>query len=344
MRGVQGLALLLLLAAACGGAGSKKVEREDGMADPCRAEDQLLACLEQQRAECTEGGPGTAVSRLAYDTLPPIVVGARMVRMDHLGGRLVGTDSARWLACFEECPGDRGAKRVCFPLTLPLRLAWSADPVCERATREAAPWQGRPAQALELSCPDGPARLTYVPELEGAAAALRRVKAIAEDDVVGSVEGLVVEMAAGESVQTRLEKIEPGSCVDLGVPEGYRVIGAAEDWKALEGISSGPAAALAEEVEKVRAAVAIEAVARAKAELMPRWRERFGEACRAKGKDPAVDAELEACVAAMPETEAPFRAAVGRETARMLGERRAEIDEMTRRLLVAPVCAAYAAR
>jgi hypothetical protein len=342
MMGHRG-GVLLLLAVSCGGAGSKQAVRDDAPADPCRAQDQLGACLEQQRETCGEGA-GAEVHRLVYDTLPPMVVGARMIRLDHLGGTLLGADSARWLACFESCPGAGAPRKMCFPLALPLRLSWSADPTCERATREAAPWHGQPARSLELSCSDGPASLRFVPGLEGAAAALRWVKAIPADDVLSSVDGLVVEMSAGGAVQTELTEEARGSCADLALPAGYRVVGSTEDFAALEGISAAPAAALAEEVEKVRAAVAVEAVARAKAELLPRFRETLGEDCRARGKDPAVDAELEACVSGMPETEAPFRAAVGRETARLLHERRAELDEMTRTLLVAPVCAAYAAR
>ncbi|HLU67741.1 MAG TPA: hypothetical protein VKZ63_15765, partial [Kofleriaceae bacterium] len=53
---------------------------------------------------------------------------------------------------------------------------------------------------------------------------------------------------------------------------------------------------------------------------------------------PADDAQMEACAARIPETEAPFRAAVARETRRLLAARRTELDALTRDLLIAPLC------
>lgn len=329
----------LVLAAACGGSPAPEHAGPSESAAPCRA-GPTAACLAERARACRTGG--ARAHRLAYDTLPPLAVGpGGLVRVDHLGGTLLGVDSTRWLACFAECP-EGGAARVCFPLALPLRLSWAAAAGCQRREREAAAWQGHPARALDLTCQDGASSITFVPDLDGARRDLVAAGAIDGSDVLFSLDGLAVEMRAGETVQSRLGSADPAGCDAFAIPAGYRVVGAAEDFAELERAAADPASALAAEVETIRAAVAVQAVARAKAELLPRFRAEKGEACRARGFDPADDARLEACAAATPETEAPFRAAVGRETARLLAERRAELDALTRRLLVAPICRHYA--
>ncbi|HEU5060500.1 MAG TPA: hypothetical protein VFU21_28410, partial [Kofleriaceae bacterium] len=323
--------LLVLVAAACGG--SPPPERADPgeqAAEACRP-GPTTTCLADRARRCRAAG-GRA-HRLAYDTLPPITVGpGGLVRIDHLGGTLVGVDSTRWLACFAGCP-EGGAASLCFPLAVPLKLAWAPAAGCRHRERGASQWQGREARAADLTCADGTSSILLVPELDPVRRDLVTAGAIDGSDVLAGLDGLAVEMRAGEVVQSRLTTAEPAGCDAFALPAGYRVMGRGEDFAELERAASGPAAALAGEVEKIRAAVSIQAVARAKAELLPRFRTDSGEACRARGFDPDDPARLEACAAATPETEAPFRAAVGRETARLLTERRAELDALTRRLL-----------
>lgn len=339
LSGFLRVATLLAVAAACGGGGRAAIDRDERVEDPCRSGTQVRACLEQQRAACDAG----QVTRLAYDTLPPITVGPRVLRLDHLGGRLLGSDATRWLACFESCP-DGGGERVCFPLSLPLRLSWSAAAGCQRDDREGAPWNGVASRVLALDCPEGPAEIRYLPSLERVASELVRTHAIEAEDVLARIEGVPVEMRAGDTVHSRLLAADAAGCDAFDLPAGYHVVGDAQTFTELERVSSEHAAILAAEVEKVRGQVAITAVKRAKADLLPRFRISHGDACRALGRDPEIDADLEACAAQLPETEVPFRAAVGRETARLLAERRAELDELTRRLLVAPMCRHYAAQ
>ena len=331
------LALAILVACGGGRAAERAAPSDD---DPCRA-GPTASCLADRAKTCRAAG----ARRLTYDTLPPITVGPRgLIRIDHLGGRLVGVDSTRWLACFAECP-EGAATKVCFPLALPLQLSWTAAATssgCQRRERDAAPWQGQPSRVVDLTCADGTSAITYVPALDTVRRDLVAAGAIDGSDLLGGLEGLAVEMRAGESVQSRLTSVSRAGCDAFALPAGYRVIAGSEELRELERAAAEPASALAGEVEKIRAAVSVQAVARAKADLLPAFRVSHGEACRARGFDPADDAKLEACAAATPETEAPFRAAVSRETSRLLAERRAELDALTRRLLVAPICRHYA--
>jgi hypothetical protein len=329
--------LVLLLAAACGSSSSaRSTDAPEEARDPCRP-GPTAECLAARLETCR--GPA---HRLSYDTLPPLTVGpGGLVRVDDLGGTLIGVDSTRWLACFATCP-DGGPAKVCFPLALPLGLSWSPAAGCQKVEREAAAWQGHAARSLDLTCPDGATTIQFVPDLDRARRDLVAAGAIDGSDVLASIDGLVVELRAGETVESRLEAAADASCDAFRLPAGYRVFGSASDFGELEAAASGPASALATEVEKIRAAVAVKAVANAKAELLPRFRAEKGEDCRARGFDPADEARLEACAAASKETEAPFRAAVARETGRLLAERRADLDELTRKLLVAPVCKHYA--
>ena len=332
--------LVLLVLAACGGSRTTEHAEPGETPDaPCRT-GPTAECLATRAQSCRAAG--ARAHRLAYDTLPPLTVGpGGLVRVDHLGGRLVGVDSTRWLACFDQCP-EGGPARVCFPLALPLHLSWAAAGGCQRSERDAGPWQGRPSRAVDLTCADGATSIQFVPDLDVARRDLVSAGAIDGSDILAALDGLAVEMRAGESVQSRLTQVTDAGCDAFAVPAGYRVFGEADDFGRLEAAAADPAAKLAAEVETIRAAVAVQAVARAKAELLPRFRADRGEACRARGFDPADDARLEACAAATPETEAPFRAAVSRETARLLADRRAELDALTRRLLVAPICRHYA--
>jgi len=338
--GLLVLLRLLLVLAACGGGSRSRGEVAPGeRVEPCRP-GATAECLAERVRTCRAARTGA--HRLAYDTLPPLTVGpGGLVRVEHLGGTLVGVDSSRWLACFAECPGD-GPRNVCFPLALSLRLSWTAAAGCRRSERDAGAWQGQPGRALDLACPDGPSSILFVPALDPVRRDLVTAGAIDGSDILAGLDGLAVEMRAGESLQARLESVSDAGCDAFALPAGYRVVGGAQDFGELEAAGSDPASALATEVEKIRAAVAVQAAQRAKAELMPRFRTESGEACRARGFDPADDARLEACAAATPETEAPFRAAVARETARLLADRRAELDDLTRRLLVAPLCRHYA--
>ncbi len=332
--------LFLLAAAACGASRATTDRAEPAAPDaPCRT-GPTGECLAERARRCRAGD--APAHRLAYDTLPPLTVGpGGLVRVDHLGGRLIGVDSTRWLACFDRCP-EGGPTRVCFPLALPLHLSWTAATGCQRREREAGAWEGRPSRALDLTCADGTSSIRFVPGLDTARRDLVAAGAIDGSDLLAGLDGLAVELRAGEALQSRLTAVGEAGCDAFAVPAGYRVIGGADAFGGLEAAAAEPAAALAAEVETIRAAVAVQALARAKAELLPRFRSERGEACRARGFDPADDARLEACAAATPETEAPFRAAVGRETARLLAERRAELDDLTRRLLVAPICRHYA--
>ncbi len=329
--------LVLVVAAACGSSsGARRDESPAEATDPCRP-GPTAECLAGRLRACR--GPA---HRLAYDTLPQLTVGpGGLVRVDDLGGALFGVDSTRWLACFAACP-EGGPAKVCFPLALPLGMSWSAATGCRKSERDGGVWQGHAARALDLACPDGATSILYVPDLDRARRDLVAAGAIDGSDVLAAVDGLAVELRAGETVQSRLDSAADASCDSFRLPAGYRVVGGASDFGELEAAASGPASALAAEVEKIRAAVSVQAVARAKAELLPRFRAEKGEDCRARGFDPADDARLEACAAASEATEAPFRAAVARETARLLAERRAELDELTRKLLVAPVCRHYA--
>jgi hypothetical protein len=341
---VRRFCLLLSVALLAGCGGDSRPRRAAGpeaaAVSPCRP-GPTGECLAERLRTCRAAGAG-AVHRLTYDTLPPLTVGpGGLVRVDHLGGVLVGVDSARWLACFAACP-EGGPANICFPLALPLRLSWSADASCQKRARDAAPWQGRPARAVDVACQDGAASLLVVPALDGVRRDLVTAGAIDGADLLAGQDGLAVEMRVGDSVQSKLDAVADAGCDAFALPPGYRVVGGADAFGELEAAASDPAAALAAEVEKIRAAVAVRAVTRAKAELLPRFRAEKGEACRARGFDPADDARLEACAAASPETEAPFRAAVSRETARLLAERRAELDALTGRLLVAPLCRHYA--
>lgn len=346
MRRLRLLLPVALLAACGGGARPRHAGGGDGESEaavsPCRP-GPTAECLAERLRTCRTGGGGAgAVHRLSYDTLPPLTVGrGGLVRVDHVGGALVGVDSARWLACFAECP-EGGPARVCFPLALPLRLSWSAGGGCRTSERDAPAWQGRPARAVDLDCADGAASLLVVPALDPVRRDLVAAGAIDGADVLAGLDGLAVEMQVGGSPQSRLTAVADAGCDAFAVPAGYRVVAGADDFGELEAAAAEPAAQLAAAVEKIRAAVAVEAVTRAKAELLPRFRAEKGEACRARGFDPADQARLEACAAATPETEGPFRAAVGRETARLLAERRGELDGLTRRLLVAPLCRHYA--
>jgi hypothetical protein len=330
---------ILLAAAACGSSsGSRRSDVPEETTDPCRA-GPTAECLAGRVRSCR--GPA---HRLSYDSLPPLTVGpGGLVRVDDLGGTLIGVDSTRWLACFAACP-EGGPVKVCFPLALPLGLSWSTAAGCQKRERDADPWQGHAARILDLSCPDGATSILFVPDLDGARRDLVRAGAIGGSDVLASVDGLAVELRAGEAVQSRLESAADASCGSFAPPSGYRVFGSDSAFGELEAAASEPASKLAAEVEKIRAAVAVQAVAKAKAELLPRFRAERGEDCRARGFDPADNARLEACAAASKETEAPFRAAVARETARLLADRRGELDGLTRKLLVAPVCRHYASK
>jgi len=337
------LSSLLLAAAAlaCGSsspARERAVPRDDG--GPCQA-GPTAECLAERARACRAAG-GRA-HRLTYDTLPPLTIGpGGLVRVDHLGGRLIGVDSTRWLACFDQCP-EGTATRVCFPLAVPLKLSWTAAAAgCQRAERDGEPWLGRPTRTVDVACPDGASTVRFVPGLDAVRRDLVTAGAIDGSDLLATLDGLAVEMRAGESVQARLTEVGEAGCDAFAPPAGYRVMGGTDQVRELERAAAEPASALAAEVEKIRAAVSVQAVARAKADLLPRFRSEKGEACRARGFDPADDARLEACAAASPETEAPFRAAVSRETSRLLAEQRAELDDLTRRLLVAPICRHYA--
>lgn len=333
------LLLLLLVALACGGSGSRGQAERPPPADLCRT-GATPRCLAERARTCRASGDGAL--RLAYDTLPPLTVGpGGLVRVDHLGGTLLAVDSTRWLACFAECP-EGGPKKVCFPLALPLRLSWQAGTGCTTSERAAEAWQGRPARVVDLTCTDGASSILLVPGLDRARRDLVAAGAIDGSDLLARIDGLAVDLRAGETSQSRLGSVAAAGCDAFAPPAGYRVVGDPDAFGELEEAAAGPASALAAEVEKIRAAVAVQAVNRAKAELLPRFRSERGEECRARGFDPADDARLEACAAATPATEAPFRAAVGRETARLLADRRAELDALTLRLLVAPVCRHYA--
>lgn len=337
MRRRASLLALAAAAVACGtSSGARTADTPEEASEPCRP-GATAECLAGRLRTCR--GPA---HRLAYDTLPPVTVGpGGLLRVDDLGGTLLGVDSTRWLACFAACP-EGGPERVCFPLALPLRLSWNPATGCQKSERAAEPWQGRESRALDLACPDGATSIRFVPALDGVRRQLVAAGAIDGADVLASIDGLAVEMRAGDTVQTRLESAGDAACSTFAPPAGYRLIGSASDFAELEAAAAEPASALADEVEKIRAAVAVQAVARAKAEILPRFRAEKGEDCRARGFDPADDARLEACAVASKETEAPFRAAVGRETARLLAARRAELDALTRKLLVAPICRHYA--
>ncbi len=330
---------LLVVFARCGGSRQRGEKEPDRTVEPCRS-GATAECLAERVRTCRAAGTGA--HRLAYDTLPPLTVGpGGLVRVEHLGGTLVGVDSTRWLACFAECP-EGGPRKVCFPLALSLRLSWTAAAGCRRSERDASAWQGQPGRALELACPEGPSSILFVPALDRVRRDLVTAGAIDGSDILAGLDGLAVEMRAGESLEARLASVSDAGCDAFALPAGYRVVGGAEAFGELEAAGADPASALATEVEKIHAAVAVQAAQRAKAELLPRFRTESGEACRARGFDPADDARLEACAAATPETEVPFRAAVGRESARLLADRRAELDDLTRRLLVAPLCRHYA--
>jgi hypothetical protein len=339
---VRRVPLLLAIAAACGGrSDSQRAQLPDEAPAPCR-QGPTTDCLAARIGACRSAA--APASRLAWDTLPPLTVGpGGLVRVDHLGGTLVGVDSTRWLACFEQCP-DGGPTKVCFPLALPLRLAWSAGAGCQRRERAADPWQGRASRAIDLTCPDGSSTIRVAPDLDRARRDLVSAGAIDGADVLAGLDGLAVEMRAADTVQSRLVTAAGATCDAFALPPGYRVIGDPTAFGELESAASEPAAALAGEVEKIRAAVAVQAVAGAKSELLPRFRTEHGEDCRARGFDPADPARLEACAAASKDTEAPFRAAVSRETARLLAGRRAELDALTRNLLIAPICRHYAGK
>ena len=333
-----------LLVPACGGGGRGGAAGPDRAlvdgrgSEACRTGD-LAGCVAALREGCTGG----AAHRLRYTGLPALAVGpGGVVRLDHLGGQFFGTDASRWLACYQDCPGG-GGERVCFPLALPLEVSWSSAAGCERQVRPAPDWRGRPSQVVELTCPDGTSELRQVPALDPVRRELVRAGVIDERDALAGLDGLVVEMGAPGAVESSLEELAPARCDLFEPPAGFRIVASEEARRRLDRAAADEATRLAEEVEKVRAAIAVEAVRRAKAELLPGFRAEYGEACRAAGRDPDVDAELEACVAARPETEAPFRTAVARETRRLLEERRGELEAMTREILVGPMCRRAAA-
>jgi hypothetical protein len=339
------LALAVLASAACGSGGSTsaagpgRAAGADGRRSEACLTGDVAGCVAAVRTGCQPG----AAHRLRFSGVPPLAVGpGGLIRLDHLGGQLLGTDGSQWLACFEDCPGG-GGERICFPLSLPLEVSWSPASGCQRKTRPAPPWHGRPSEVVALTCPDGVSELRHVPELSPVRRELVRAGVIDERDALAGLEGLVVEMGAGGAVESALEELEPVSCEEFAPPAGYRVMAGAEARRRLEASAAEDTRRLSSEVEAVRTAMAVEAVWRAKAELMPGFRQQFGEECRAAGHDPDLDAELEACVAAREETEAPFRAAVARETRRLVGERREELDAMTREVLVGPMCRRAAA-
>lgn len=299
----------------------------------------MAACLAEARQGCAGEQPANS---LRYSGMPPMTVGPRgLVRLDHLGGRLYATDATRWLACFEDCPGG-GAERICFPLGLPLRLSWSASAGCDTTIRPAPPWREHPSQEVVLACEGSISRLRQVPALDPLRRDLVRAGVIEPSDALAGLEGLAVAMRAGDGPASELESLEPAGCGAFELPAGYRVISGARAQASLEEFGREPADKLAGEVELLRQTIAGEAVRRAKATLLPAFRDRYGDTCRAQGKDPAVDEELEACVARIPETGAPFREAVAGETSSLFAERQGELDRLTRDLLVGPICRRFA--
>lgn len=336
--------ILSLAVSACGGAAKDSgahPDIPDDVANPCRAGD-VSACLETARRQCRAGDP---VYRLRYDTLPPVTVGPhRLVRLDDLGGTFYGVDSTHWLGCFARCP-ENGPARICFPIDVPLHMSWTAGQSCQRQTQAAAPWQGHPSQTLALDCGGDRSTLRFVPALSAVQRELVSAGAIDGDDPLARTGGLVVEMSAGGVTQSTLAELSPApeGCDAFAPPAGYRRIDDLGAYQELNQIAVPHADQLAEEVGKIQAQIAGQAIAQAKVALMPQFRATYGEKCRAAGHDPTVDSELEKCVAAIPETEEPFRAAVGRATAKLLAARRSEIDALTEKLLVAPLCRQFAA-
>ena len=342
-RLAPGLIFSLALSA-CGGAAKDSgahPDLPDEVSDPCRAGD-VSACLEGARRQCQAGDP---VERLHYDTLPPITIGPhRLIRLDDLGGSFYGVNSTHWLGCFAQCP-EGGPTRICFPVDLPLHLSWTVGQNCQRDTQAAPPWQGHPSQAMTLDCSGDHSTLRFVPALERVQRELVAAGAIDGDDPLARTDGLVVEMSAGGQPQSTLAELTPvpQGCGAFAPPAGYQMIADRGAFEEYSHIAVPHADQLAEAVAKIQGQIDGQAIKQAKAALMPQFREKYGEQCRAAGHDPLVAAELEKCVAALPETEEPFRAAVGRATAQLLAGRRAEIDALTQKLLIAPLCKQFSA-
>lgn len=327
----------LALASACSGGQKESTSPPAAIAEPCRTGD-LGQCLTEAAAACT---PGRA-HRLSFDRLPLITVAPGIVRLDHLGGTLLSTDASRWLACLGSCP-DHATGPVCFPIDLPFQVSWAVAAGCDVRQIGQGNYGASAARVdVEVRCPGETTQMSLVPELDPVRRDLVAVGAISSSDILAEVEGLAVRLGADGEDHLAVQAVEAASCDDLAIPEGYQVFANSEATGKLAAVSAGPVQALAQELAAIEEAVHVEAVARAKADLLPVFREQFGEACREQGFDPDDDKQLEVCATKRKDTEAPFRAIVARESARLFAERRQQIDELTTRLLVAPICQQFA--
>jgi hypothetical protein len=321
---------------ACGGGSDPHGARAP--VDPCQDGD-LGACVAAAGARCVAG----QAWRLPFKDLPPLAVAAGgALRLDHLGGELFAADATRFAACFADCPGG-GGERICFPLELPVRLAWERKPECVVATGKSEPWNGRPSRLeVETSC--GGAQLQSVPDLAPAQRALIDAGVITADDVLAKATGLVVSAGPPAAPTVRLESIEPAACQAFALPAGYRLALGKDDVAALAELSAAPARAAEQQSRALLAEGGATAMAAARAEVLDWVAANHADRCRSAGLDPADRAALERCAATMPETEARFDESVARAVQDERRRRQAELDAITVRELVGPLCRAYARR
>jgi hypothetical protein len=322
---------------ACGSAGPDAA-RATSDAD-CRA--PLATCLAAAAVACT---PERAWTIELADLPSATVTAGGLLRLDHLGGVLLGLDATHLAACFADCPGG-GGERLCFPLELPLHLAWQRPSGCATETAPAPPWNGRPSRRVREACDTGGA-LRVVPAAAPVAAALVAAGVIDAADPLATADGLVVEAGfrPDEPPAFEIRSIAPARCDAAALPAGYRLALGSDDLAALDAIAAEPTRQAEARSRALLAADGAAALRAARDEVLAWVAAERADACRAAGHDPADPVALETCGSSLPETEPRYAAAVATALRASRRAHRAELDAITREALIGPVCRAYAAR
>ncbi len=321
------MAAAWLAAAACGSTqkNTKPAVDENTQRLECEAGD-MTSCIDLASTGCTEAW------EIDYEDSPPLyLTSSGLARLDRPGMTLFSTNTTEWLACVEACPD--GVQKICLPFGMEMELATDSTPDCQQTIRDIHPWNGLPAKAVNLDCPDGTWELTYVPSLDAVQKALIASRAIKPDDLLSKIDGLVVKVSFSGVLMMSVANVSKANCSLFDYPTGYRVIRGRTAFDDLR--------AMHPELEiKINAALAAmrtgenDPERQARREIMPQLIDLCGKAGYPTDTPEAVDT----CANELPTA----RAALARVTSIMLDrfvkETEPALREKVREDYLAPLC------
>lgn len=327
-----GLVALFMVVTACGGSAPTPEPGKPAI-DPAAAcsGGDMASCIEVARAECT-----SEAWQVDFDRPPALyVTPGGLARLDRLNMMMLSTNAAEWLACIEECPGT-GARNVCIPFVLDMRVELATRSGCQQSEREVLSWNGRTARTRLRDCPNELVELTYVPELAEVQRALVASKTFEAGGPL-DIDGLAVKLTVDGTPIMAVTRVGEANCSVFDVPAGYSLVRGAEPFKKARAMQPG----LQKQFDDAQAELRREleaALRAARAAIEP----EVVRLCTARGYDMANENAATNCTVEHAEVRAVITKAVSAEMERARIEIEPQVDEALRKHVIEPLCTAFA--